>query len=254
MIIFMKRLGFISIIILALNFSVYANEKDSLKKEFYIPPIEYKVSVKDFILPASLLTAGVLASVTDHQDIISWGRSDYKSDDYSWDYLLLGGVAGSMFVFDRFITAENTSFDQSMLLLFSTGLSILPAYIVKGNYEAYRPDGGLNSFPSGHTTTGFMIAHVLNKEFRKSNPWVAYGGYVIASAVSISRVAMNKHWICDVLAGAGIGILGTELAYLIYFPVRNYISEKLNKKYNKEITLSPAVSSESLGLNLQVQF
>ena len=236
------------------SFPAFSLENDSIKKEFYIPPVEYKAKLKDFILPAGLLTAGVVAVATDHRDIISFSRSDRKSGDASWDYLLLGGVAGSMFVFDQFIEAEHKPLDQSFLLLMSAGLSLVPSYVIKENYRAYRPDGGLNSFPSGHATTGFMIAHVLNKEFRNSNPWVAYGGYVIASAVSVSRIAMNKHWVCDVLAGAGIGILGTELAYLIYFPIRNKITESLNRKYNKDISLFPSVSAEAFSLSLNIKF
>ena len=240
--------------ILIFDFSVFGQENDSISTETLIPIVEYKASVKDFILPASLLTAGIIANAMDRKDIISFNRSDYKSGDASWDYLLLGGVAGSMFVFDHFFEAKNTKFDQAMLLLGSAGLSILPAYLIKESYDSFRPDGGKHSFPSGHATTGFMIAHVLNKEFRDSNLWIAYGGYIVASGVSIARVTMNKHWICDILAGAGLGILGTELAYLIYFPIRNKIAENINQKRNRNISIAPMVMPESFGLNLCVRF
>ncbi|MDL2224295.1 phosphatase PAP2 family protein [Bacteroidales bacterium OttesenSCG-928-M06] len=252
----LKRISFFCLLLIVFchQTSLLANNNDSIKKEFYIPPVEYKTSIKDFILPTSLLTIGTIATLTDHKDIISWDRSGRKYDNFSWDYLLLGGVAGSMFVFDQFIEAEHKPFDQAMLLVASAGLSMIPAYIIKESYESFRPDGTEHSFPSGHTTTGFMIAHVLNKEFRNSNIWVAYGGYVIASAVSFSRIAMNKHWVCDILAGAGLGILGTELAYLVYFPIRNKIAENLNRKLNKDISFNPAISTEAIGLSLNVKF
>lgn len=243
----------LTLLVFASNNCMYALEEDSVKKAFYIPPVKYEASLKDFILPVSLLSVGVVMSLSDAKDIFSI-EDKRKYGDTSWEYLLLGGVAGSMFAFDCFIEAEHKPGDQAFLLLLSAGLSLAPAYIIKENSDSRRPDGGPNSFPSGHAATGFMIAHVLNKEFRNSNPWVAYGGYVVASAVSISRIARNKHWVCDILAGAGLGILGTELAYMIYFPIRNKITENLNRSYGKEISLSPLVTTENFGLNMSFRF
>jgi len=41
-------------------------------------------------------------------------------------------------------------------------------------------------------------------------PYAAYG---VASGVGLLRVANNKHYISDVLIGAGIGILSMKAAY-----------------------------------------
>lgn len=78
-----------------------------------------------------------------------------------------------------------------------------------------RPDGsGRNSFPSGHTATAFMAATVLHKEYGLTrSPWYSIGGYTVATVVGLSRQMNNKHWLSDVLVGAGIGILSTELGY-----------------------------------------
>jgi membrane-associated phospholipid phosphatase len=38
-------------------------------------------------------------------------------------------------------------------------------------------------------------------------------GYGVATATGVMRVLNNRHWISDVLSGAGIGILSTELGY-----------------------------------------
>ena len=45
--------------------------------------------------------------------------------------------------------------------------------------------------------------------------WYAIGGYTTATAVGALRI-LNKHWLPDVLAGAGIGILSTNLVYLTH--------------------------------------
>ena len=38
-------------------------------------------------------------------------------------------------------------------------------------------------------------------------------GYAIATGVGVMRVYNNRHWVSDVLAGAGLGILSTSLMY-----------------------------------------
>ena len=77
-----------------------------------------------------------------------------------------------------------------------------------------RPDGSRhNSFPSGHTATAFAAAHLLHKEYGGISPWISVAGYSIASFVGVSRILNNRHWISDVLAGAGIGLLSVEFGY-----------------------------------------
>lgn len=78
-----------------------------------------------------------------------------------------------------------------------------------------RPDGSNNkSFPSGHTATAFMAATMLHKEYGGRSPWYSIAGYSMATVTGVSRMLNNKHWLSDVLVGAGIGILSVELGYL----------------------------------------
>jgi PAP2 superfamily protein len=67
-----------------------------------------------------------------------------------------------------------------------------------------RPDGSNNfSFPSGHTASAFATATVLQEHFG----WKAgIPAYALAGFVGASRMASNKHYMSDVLIGAGIGI------------------------------------------------
>ena len=80
-----------------------------------------------------------------------------------------------------------------------------------------RPDGSTdNSFPSGHTATAFMAATILHKEYGLTRSlWYSVGGYSVATGIGVFRVMNNRHWVSDVLVGAGIGILSTELGYAI---------------------------------------
>jgi membrane-associated phospholipid phosphatase len=72
-------------------------------------------------------------------------------------------------------------------------------------------NGGLTSFPSGHTAAAFSAATVLSLETRRIWPRTAnvvtpllYGG---AAAVGLARMYDSKHWASDVALGATIGTL-----------------------------------------------
>ena len=109
----------------------------------------------------------------------------------SWARMAVSGAAGG---------AIMLAATQSMKHLISTG----------------RPDNSDDhSFPSGHTATAFVTATILHREYGHLHPLVSIGGYATAAATGILRIRKNRHWASDVAAGAGIGILATELGYCI---------------------------------------
>lgn len=99
---------------------------------------------------------------------------------------------------------------------FSVALMAGAVNTLKQTTHVTRPDGSDNhSFPSGHTATAFMTATMLTKEYGHRSPWVGIGAYSVATATGLMRMANNKHWLSDVLTGAGIGILSTEAGYYL---------------------------------------
>ena len=106
-------------------------------------------------------------------------------------------------------------------LLASAGTSylIMAALVNSIKYSAkeMRPDGSTaNSWPSGHTATAFVGATLLHKEYGLTrSPWWSVAGYGVATATGVMRVLNNRHWISDVMSGAGIGILSGELGYAL---------------------------------------
>ena len=82
---------------------------------------------------------------------------------------------------------------------------------LKYTTSVMRPDGSTpNSFPSSHTSTAFMGAELVRIEY---GPWWGLGAYTVATGTALMRIYNNRHWVSDLLGGAGIGILSAQAAY-----------------------------------------
>jgi len=98
-------------------------------------------------------------------------------------------------------------FGKAFVSSFAVTLSL------KASIDKERPDGSDNhSFPSGHSTAAFQTAHFIARRYGWSYGLPAYFG---AAYVGYSRVEAKKHYNADVLAGAAIGMIGSE-----YFTTR----------------------------------
>lgn len=79
-------------------------------------------------------------------------------------------------------------------------------YGLKYTVNETRPNGGSQSFPSGHTSVSFCGAEFIRKRYG----WqLGVPAYAAASFVAYSRVESNEHYPHDVIAGAAIGILSS---------------------------------------------
>ena len=142
--------------------------------------------------------------------------------------------------------------------LFASSLAsygVMAAFVngIKYTASELRPDGSTrNSWPSGHTATAFVGATILHKEYGLTrSPWYSIGGYTVATATGVMRVLNNRHWISDVLSGAGIGILSTELAYGIcdlLFKEKGLLMNDL--AFYPDLRENPSFFSISMGIGL----
>jgi membrane-associated phospholipid phosphatase len=92
-------------------------------------------------------------------------------------------------------------------------LMLVIVHGMKNVISSDRPNIGTHSMPSGHTAQAFVSATILNMEYRDTSPWIGYAGYAAAITTGIGRMVNDKHWISDVLIGAGIGIFSTKVVY-----------------------------------------
>lgn len=130
---------------------------------------------------------------------------------------------------------------QLSLGLQSEALMIAMVRPLKAITSERRPDGGPHSFPSGHTAQAFMAATFLHKEFGKKSIWYSITGYTMATAVGTCRMLSNRHWASDVLVGAGLGVLSTNLVYLAH-------KHRLKKKNRLDVAASPSGFYMAMGL------
>lgn len=73
--------------------------------------------------------------------------------------------------------------------------------------------GGYDSFPSGHTTVAFCMAHILSFHFPRYRVFF----YLIATLIGLERVEGIAHFPSDVLAGAIIGMAIAKLLLINAF-------------------------------------
>lgn len=219
-----------------------------------VPLVDYTFKPSRFILPAALIATGVIGIAIDGmEDYHLFTRKDSTNfvaiDDY-----LEWGLFGWVFVCDLLGKEKHSFVDQLFLLGLAEGLNAGMVHGLKNVVDYTRPDGRRRSFPSGHTANAFLGAHLTFKEFKDSSPVLAYSGYAMALLVAGSRVYKNRHWMADVIAGAGIGILSVELSYLIYFPLRNALARKANTKFSKNLLVAPLINEKGGGLYFSLRF
>lgn len=86
-------------------------------------------------------------------------------------------------------------------LLLSGGVTLGATHALKHTVDARRPDGGLRSFPSGHTAFAFAGTAYVHERYGWQ--W-GLPATLAAGAVAWSRVDAGRHHWRDVLASAAI--------------------------------------------------
>lgn len=217
----------------------------------------YKFKPVQLIVPATLIGVGVIGLESDwlkyqNREIREELQEniDHKLtiDDFS-QYAPIAAVYG----LDLFgVKGKHDAIDQTIILATAYTLMGVSVNSLKTITKVERPDGSSrNSFPSGHTATAFMGAELLRREYWDVSPWIGVAGYAVAAGTGFFRMYNNRHWLTDVLAGAGIGILSVEAAYWLYPTISRTL---FRKRYLKNVYLSPYALPQEKGVACRIVF
>ncbi|WP_353169702.1 phosphatase PAP2 family protein [Flavobacterium sp.] len=220
---------------------------------------DMKFNPKALIIPAILISYGVLA--TDNGQLKFYNtelKAEVKEhikfkttiDDFS-QYAPLA----SIFILDIVgVSGKNKMRDKAIIVSTASLIMGISVASIKKISHIERPDGSsFHSFPSGHTATAFMGAELLYQEYKDVSYWYGISGYFVAAGTGAYRMINNRHWLSDVAAGAGIGILSAKLAYWL-FPRIDKILTKNSETSNKKISFLPYYNEKNVGFGFVSTF
>lgn len=136
-------------------------------------------------------------------------------------------------------------------ITYATSMAIMAILVngIKYTAKVERPDKSANnSFPSGHSAMAFANAAFLDKEYGLVNPMYSIAGYTSATFTGVGRSLNNRHWVSDIFAGAGIGILSTQLAYFFVDKIYGNKGDNLSILSKFEDNANPSFLSIKLGV------
>jgi membrane-associated phospholipid phosphatase len=233
-------------VILCFPLTVQAQKLDSLGNT-------RSPTIKPYIIPAVFISYG-LVSLSNNSPVRDLDKSlskeitkrsptSFTSIDDILRYVPAAAVYGLNLAG---IKGKHSLIDATGIYVLSTGISGVTALSIKNIADRPRPDGSDNhSFPSGHATSAFASAEFLKQEYKDVSPIYGYAGYSVATATAVLRLYNKKHWLSDVVMGAGIGILSTKVAYLIYPEIKQAIFGKQSANY----TLIPSYGQKTFGIS-----
>ena len=215
------------------NSNAYNISQHSFASALHVPNT-IKPTIKSFIVPATLIAYGFVSLENKNLKDLNINTKVEIKEHHSapitkLDNYLQYAPAIAVYGLNALgIKGKNNFRDRTIIYGLSTVISSAIVIPLKNITKVQRPDGsGFNSFPSGHTTTAFAAAEFMRQEYKDVSPWYGITGYAAATATAVLRLYNNKHWVSDVVAGAGFGILSTKLAYWIYPSIkRNFFKDK----------------------------
>ncbi|MEO6849662.1 MAG: phosphatase PAP2 family protein, partial [Casimicrobiaceae bacterium] len=151
------------------------------------------------------------------------------------------------------IQGKNNFTDRTAILALSGAYAGTTVYSVKHFTRHSRENPSLQrAFPSGHTTAAFAGAEFLAEEYGDQSIAYPIIGYSIAVATGVFRMYNHDHWFSEVVAGAGVGILSTRLAYLTYPYIRKWFTH--TDKNGKRMSFVPTYQNDTPGFAFTAQF
>ena len=211
--------------------------------------------VQQFILPAAMIAYGATAVHNGTLQKVNgsvkeqiWEDNPHKQ--FHLDNYLMFAPTLSVYALNAAgIHGAHNFKDRTIILLMANVIANGTVFSTKGWSHERRPDGSdYQSFPSGHTAEAFAGAEFMRMEYKDVSPWYGVAGYAMATATGLLRMYNDKHWMSDVVAGAGVGIASTRLAYWLYPKMQGLFGNK-NKDPQKVTMVMPTYNNGQLGIS-----
>lgn len=218
----------------------------------------YKFQAKQLILPGALIAVGTFGvyngafkrlnrEINDGMDRM---RGDHytRVDDYirflpALAYLSFGSIGiRSKHSFKERLAVEATAYIAATAF----------TKIGKWTFSEKRPNSDMrNSFPSGHAAIVFTGAELMREEYGLG---LGIAAYSVATGVAFLRLYNGRHWLNDVIGGAGIGILSARIGYWMLPVYRKWFN--WDSHQSKTMVVSPVYdpSSRSLSVGMVCSF
>jgi membrane-associated phospholipid phosphatase len=184
-------------------------------------------------IPSAMITYGLISLGNNSVRKIDFNvRNSIEKNNQFWhihaeDYVQYAPAVVAYTLKLANVQNEHNWLDMTILYGVSNLLARGIVQVGKTGIGRLRPDNSNHqSFPSGHTEAAFVSAEFLHQEYKNQSSWISVGGYAAATFVGVARVYNNKHWVSDVVAGGGVGILTTKAVYWAY----PYFEKKFSKK------------------------
>lgn len=233
------------------------NKSGFTKRSIAEAESDYRPKVSAFIIPTVFIGYGLISlGKNPIRDLDLTTRDELQEDHPLFaahidDYLQFAPVMAVYGLNLAGIKGKHSIVAVTGLFLLSEGIMNGSVHTLKSITARERPNhSGFNSFPSGHTANAFAMAELLNQEYKEVSPWYGYAGYTVATATGILRMYNNKHWLSDVVAGAGFGILSTKVAYILYPKLKRLVLGKGEHNY----TFIPAYQQKTIGFAFNATF
>lgn len=206
--------------------NIALDQKDIFTSPFHIN----RENALEWIIPTA--TVGALIPADTHianafensSGQVRWGK---RISNVGAAYTLIPIVAGS-YVYGAW--RDNPKGREIGVLGTESLLdSLIVAGVLKEVFRRSRPDerhagdfwGGGTSFPSGHAIQLWSIASLLDHEYEHKKV-VGITAYTLAAIVSASRIAAQKHFASDIVAGGAMGwfigryVYNTHMSHLAH--------------------------------------
>lgn len=256
----MKTVNFyLSIVLFCLQSVVsfaQTTQKDTLN--LILEDKTHQFKFKQLIIPTVLIGYGVIGIESDGLKFINSGIKEEVNENIdekiTIDDFSQYAPAASVYALNAFgIKGKHNFKDRTIILGTSYLLMSATVLSLKSITKVERPDGsGFNSFPSGHTATAFAGAEFLWQEYKDVSIWYGISGYIVAAGTGAFRIYNDKHWLTDVAAGAGIGILSTKVAYWLHPFIQKNIFN--SKESNSTTMMAPFYNGNQSGIGYLRRF